>query len=113
MNIGVLGGTFNPIHNGHLMMAEETRERLDLVEVLFIPAGQPWLKERNPILSTEHRVQMVRLAIADRPWFKLSTIEIDRPGSCASHKDAIVPSAAQRSAELAPAVGIAPASGEG
>lgn len=80
MNIGVLGGTFDPIHNGHIIVAEETRARLDLAEVLFVPAGQPWLKEDSPILAAEHRVQMVRLAIADKPYFKLSTIEIDRAG---------------------------------
>jgi len=80
MNMGVLGGTFDPIHNGHLIVAEETRTRLNLAEVLFVPAGQPWLKADISILAAEHRVQMVRLAIADKPYFKLSTIEIDRAG---------------------------------
>ncbi len=80
MNIGVLGGTFDPIHNGHIMVAEETRARLNLAEVLFVPAGQPWLKEGSPILAAEHRVQMVRLAIAAYPYFKLSTMEVDRTG---------------------------------
>jgi len=80
MNIGVLGGTFDPIHNGHLIVAEETRTRLNLAEVLFVPAGQPWLKADISILAAEHRVQMVRLAIADKSYFKLSTIEIDRAG---------------------------------
>ena len=80
MNIGVLGGTFDPIHNGHLIVAEETRTRLNLAEVLFVPTGQPWLKADISILAAEHRVQMVRLAIADKPYFKLSTIEIDRAG---------------------------------
>ncbi len=80
MNRGVLGGTFDPIHNGHIIVAEETRARLNLAEVLFMPAGQPWLKEDSPILAAEHRVQMVRLAIADKPYFKLSTVEIERAG---------------------------------
>ena len=82
MNIGVLGGTFDPIHMGHLIIAEEVRARLDLAEVLFVPAGQPWLKlnNANAISPPEHRVEMVRLAIADEPAFKLSTMEIDRPG---------------------------------
>ncbi len=80
MNIGVLGGTFDPVHNGHIVVAEETRARLNLAEILFVPAGQPWLKEGSPILAAEHRVQMVRLAIADEPCFKLSTVEIDRAG---------------------------------
>ena len=58
-----------------------TRTRLNLAEVLFVPAGQPWLKEGGSILAAEHRVQMVRLAIADRPYCKLSTMEIERVGS--------------------------------
>jgi len=80
MNIGVLGGTFDPIHMGHLIIAEEVRARLDLAEVLFVPAGQPWLKANNVISPAEHRVEMVRLAIANEPYFKLSTMEIERPG---------------------------------
>ena len=80
MNIGVLGGTFDPIHNGHIILAEEARARLNLAEVLFVPAGQPWLKAGNLILAAEHRVQMVRLAIAGEPCFQLSTMEIDRAG---------------------------------
>lgn len=80
MNIGVLGGTFDPIHNGHIIVAGETRARLNLAEVLFVPAGQPWLKANSPILAAEHRVQMVRLAIANEPCSKLSTMEVDRAG---------------------------------
>ena len=80
MNIGVLGGTFDPIHMGHLIIAEEIRGHLDLTEVLFVPAGEPWLKTNNSISPAEHRVQMVRLAIADESSFKLSTIEIERTG---------------------------------
>ncbi len=80
MDIGVLGGTFDPIHNGHIIVAEEVRARLNLAEVLFVPAGQPWLKEGTPISAAEHRVQMVRLAISEQPYFKLVTIEIDRAG---------------------------------
>ncbi len=81
MNIGVMGGTFDPIHNGHLAVAEEVRSRLDLAEVLFVPAGQPWLKMDNPVSPAEHRVRMVRLAIVDKAHLKLSTIEIERPGA--------------------------------
>jgi len=80
MNIGVLGGTFDPIHRGHLILAEEVRTGLNLAEVLFVPAGQPWLKVDSPISSAEHRIQMVRLAIADKPYFKLSAMEIERAG---------------------------------
>ena len=80
MNIGILGGTFDPVHNGHLMVAGETRAQLDLAEVLFVPAGRPWLKVGTPVSSAEHRAQMVRLAIADKPHFKLSAVEIERDG---------------------------------
>ena len=80
MNIGVLGGTFDPIHIGHLILAEEVRASLNLAEILFVPAGQPWLKVDSPISPAEHRVEMVRLAIADKPYFKLSTMEIERAG---------------------------------
>jgi len=80
MNIGVLGGTFDPIHNGHLIIAEETKVRLNLAEVLFVPAGLPWLRMNTPISAVEHRVQMVRLAIGDKPYCKLSTMEVERAG---------------------------------
>ena len=80
MKIGVFGGTFDPVHNGHLMMAEEARVQLDLARVLFVPAGQPWLKEDRDITPAEHRVRMVRLAIADNPYFSLSRLEVDREG---------------------------------
>lgn len=80
MNIGVLGGTFDPVHIGHLILAEEVRARLNLAEILFVPAGQPWLRVDSPISPAEHRVEMVRLAITDKPYFKLSTMEIERAG---------------------------------
>jgi len=80
MNIGVLGGTFDPIHIGHLVVAEEVRARLNLAEIIFVPAGQPWLKVDSPLSAAEHRVEMVRLVIADKPYFKLSTMEIERAG---------------------------------
>lgn len=80
MNIGVLGGTFDPIHNGHLIVAEEVKTRLNLVEIIFVPAGQPWLKAERPVSPVEHRLQMLRLALADKSYFKLSSIEIERTG---------------------------------
>jgi len=81
VNIGIMGGTFDPIHNGHLAMAEAVNSELGLAEVRFVPAGQPWLKVDSLVSPAEHRVQMVRLAIAGKPGFSLSTIEIDRPGA--------------------------------
>ncbi|MFO7997216.1 MAG: nicotinate-nucleotide adenylyltransferase [Dehalococcoidia bacterium] len=80
MNIGVLGGTFDPIHIGHLIVAEEARIRLGFQEVLFVPAGQPWLKPDRNITPAVHRVEMVRRAIADNPHFKTCTLEVERPG---------------------------------
>ncbi len=80
MNIGVLGGTFDPIHIGHLVIAEEARIKLGLSEVLFVPAGQPWLKLGRNITLAVHRVEMVRRAIADNPHFKLCTLEVERAG---------------------------------
>jgi nicotinate-nucleotide adenylyltransferase len=80
MKIGVIGGTFDPVHNGHLLIAEETRARLNLAEVLLVPAGLPWLKANSPVAAAEHRLEMVRLAIADKPYFKVSTVDIDRHG---------------------------------
>ena len=80
MNIGVLGGTFDPIHMGHLVVAEEAKARLNLAEVLFVPAGLPWLRANSSLSAAEHRVQMVRLAIADKPYFKISTTEVERAG---------------------------------
>lgn len=80
MKTGVLGGTFDPVHNGHIAIAEETRSSLDLTEVIFIPAAQSPLKGEETILAAEYRVEMVRLAISGHPGFSLSRLEVDRPG---------------------------------
>ncbi len=80
MKLGILGGTFDPIHCGHLIIAEEVRVRLGLDRVSFIPAGEPWLREGGGIASGEHRLQMVRLAISSNPFFELSTIELEHQG---------------------------------
>lgn len=80
MSIGVLGGTFDPVHRGHIMMAEEAREALALAGVWLVPAGQPMSKTGQCVTSAEDRLAMVRLAAAGRPWLKVSTMEIERPG---------------------------------
>ena len=80
MRLGILGGTFDPIHFGHLLAAEEVRVALRLDQVLFAPAGDPPHKQNNSILSVAHRLAMVRLAIADNPAFVISTVDVDRPG---------------------------------
>lgn len=79
MKIGVLGGTFDPIHNGHLIVAREVKAELNLAEVIFVPTGQPWLKADRVISPAEHRLQMLRLALAHEPHYKLSTLEVNRP----------------------------------
>lgn len=80
MRIGLLGGTFDPIHLGHLIVAEDVRMRLDLGRVVFVPAHQPWLKADRKITDPAHRLAMVRLAIASNPAFEVSTAELDRDG---------------------------------
>ncbi len=80
MNVGILGGTFDPVHSGHLILAEVAREQLNLNEVLFIPAGQPWLKVERTITPAEHRLRMLRLALDDTPYFRTSEMEIKRSG---------------------------------
>ena len=80
MRIGVLGGTFDPIHLGHLIIAEEARDRLDLEEVCFVPARDPWMKAGQPLTSGHDRLSMARLAMEDNPFFRVSTLELERPG---------------------------------
>ena len=80
MNIGVLGGTFDPIHNGHLLMVEEVKAWVNLAGIIFVPAGQPCLRAEGPFADAEHRVEMVRLAIDGRHHYELSTMEVERPG---------------------------------
>jgi nicotinate-nucleotide adenylyltransferase len=80
MNIAVLGGTFDPIHNGHLAVASVVQERLAPVEIVFMPAGQPYLKSGHNISPAADRLEMTRLAIAGNPCWSLSTLETDRSG---------------------------------
>jgi nicotinate-nucleotide adenylyltransferase len=78
--IGVMGGTFDPIHIGHLAVGEGAREALGLDTVLFVPAAQPPHKPAGSVTAVEHRAAMVELAISGNSSFELSTIEIDRGG---------------------------------
>lgn len=78
--VGVMGGTFDPIHMGHLVIAETAREALSLDRMLFVPAGTPPHKPASEVTAVEHRVAMVQLAIADNAAFELSRIEVDRAG---------------------------------
>ena len=80
MNIGILGGTFDPVHLGHLSIASAARNQAALEKVLFIPAGQPRLKQSEPSASVDHRLEMVRLATLDIPNYQVCDIEAHRPG---------------------------------
>ena len=80
MKLGVFGGTFDPIHVGHLTGAEEARARLHLDEVLFVPAGQPWFKAGGEVSPARHRLSMVKLGVEGNPYFRASGVEVRRPG---------------------------------
>ena len=80
LRVGVLGGTFNPIHVGHLVFAESFRERLALERVVFVPAGTPPHKPARGMASALHRYTMVSLAVAGHPGFAASGVEAERPG---------------------------------
>jgi nicotinate-nucleotide adenylyltransferase len=76
--IGVMGGTFDPVHHGHLVAASEVAQSFDLDEVLFVPTGQPYMK--TPASSGEHRYLMTVIATASNPRFSVSRVDIDREG---------------------------------
>lgn len=75
--IGIMGGTFNPIHNGHLVIAENAREQYGLHKVLFLPSGHP--PHKRDTMPASHRCEMVSLAIADNPYFTLDRREAESP----------------------------------
>lgn len=80
MKVGILGGTFSPIHYGHLLLAETAYDRFGLDKVLIMPAGDPYFKDLNKIAADEHRENMTRLAIEDNPHFEFSDLELKREG---------------------------------
>ncbi|MBI3648447.1 MAG: nicotinate-nucleotide adenylyltransferase [Actinobacteria bacterium] len=79
--LGVMGGTFDPIHYGHLVTAEEALVQLRLDEVLFVPTGRPWMKEHEVVSAAEDRYLMTVIATASNPRFSVSRMEIDREGA--------------------------------
>ena len=78
--LGVMGGTFDPIHYGHLVTAEEALEQFELEGVLFVPTGRPWMKEHEVVSPPEDRYLMTVIATASNPLFSVSRIEVDRDG---------------------------------
>lgn len=80
MKVGVLGGTFDPVHTGHLIVAEQARDALALDLVLFVPAGEPWRKSHRAITPGEHRLAMLRIAVEGNDHFGISDIELRAAG---------------------------------
>jgi len=78
--LGVMGGTFDPIHNGHLVAASEVASRFDLDEVVFVPTGQPWQKSDREVSPAEDRYLMTVVATASNPRFSVSRTDVDRGG---------------------------------
>ena len=81
MKIGILGGTFSPIHYGHLLLAETAYDRFGLDKVLIMPAGDPYFKNLDKVMADHHRENMTRLAIEGNPHFEFSDIELKREGN--------------------------------
>lgn len=79
--VGIMGGTFNPIHNGHLMLAEEALRQFLLDEVLFMPSGKSYMKADQDVQSGQTRAEMTALAIQDNPHFTLSSLELEHKGN--------------------------------
>lgn len=78
--LGILGGTFDPVHHAHLFMAEEVRHQLGLDLILFMPAGAPPHKPGRPVSAARHRLRMLELAIAGKSYFAISGVDLNRPG---------------------------------
>jgi len=79
--IGIMGGTFDPIHHGHLVAASEVQSWFDLDEVIFVPTGEPWQKADREVSPAEHRYLMTVIATAANPRFEVSRVDIDRSGA--------------------------------
>ncbi|WP_084258759.1 nicotinate-nucleotide adenylyltransferase [Microtetraspora malaysiensis] len=78
--LGIMGGTFDPIHHGHLVAASEVAHHFSLDEVVFVPTGQPWQKAHKTVTAAEDRYLMTVIATASNPRFSVSRVDIDRPG---------------------------------
>ena len=78
--VGVIGGSYDPVHVAHLVVAESVREALSLDMVLFVPVGEQPLKQGQPVTASQHRIAMVELAVEGNPHFRVSRVDVDRPG---------------------------------
>ncbi|HJX79433.1 MULTISPECIES: nicotinate-nucleotide adenylyltransferase [Micrococcaceae] len=100
LRLGVMGGTFDPIHNGHLVAASEVASEYDLDEVVFVPTGQPWQKSTRDVSAAEHRYLMTVIATASNPGFTVSRVDIDREGATYTHDTLLDLRAERPEAEL-------------
>ncbi|MEX0761945.1 MAG: nicotinate-nucleotide adenylyltransferase [Dehalococcoidia bacterium] len=78
--VGVFGGTFDPVHNGHIAVAQHVLQAMDLDTMLMVPAGDPYMRSEGPVADAAHRVAMLEAAVADAPGLTISTVDVDRPG---------------------------------
>lgn len=100
VRLGVLGGTFDPPHLGHLVLADQARRQLGLEHVLWLPAGDPWRKAAQAVSAKERRLAMVRLAVAGNPAFEVCALELEREGPTYSVDTLAALSEAHPGAEL-------------
>jgi nicotinate-nucleotide adenylyltransferase len=80
MRLGIMGGTFNPVHYGHLIAGQEVKEKMNLDKIIFIPSAHPPHKDEKELDGARDRLAMLKLALGQDPYFSLSTLEIDRGG---------------------------------
>ena len=94
--IGVMGGTFDPVHHGHLVAGSEVAHIFALDEVVFVPTGQPYQKDDRKVSPAEDRYLMTVIATASNPRFSVSRVDIDRPGRDLHHRHAARPARGER-----------------
>lgn len=80
MRLGIMGGTFNPVHYGHLIAGQEVKEKMNLDKIIFIPSAHPPHKDEKELAGARDRLAMLKLALGQAPYFSLSALEIDRGG---------------------------------
>ena len=78
--VGIFGGTFDPVHEGHLQVAEDAQRALRLDRLILVPAARPWMKEKDVVASGADRLRMLELTLRDRPAMEVSGVDLDREG---------------------------------